>query len=123
MPAGQPSSVESKPQANPVIKPQAQGPRPGVQAPQNPPKKVLKSDLPADPADTQPSDDRTALAQRGADPDANRSREATVTDVPTELPGNDTAGEPDSTGATGGSRISPDDLPYFFLYNPSMKPL
>jgi hypothetical protein len=56
-----------------------------------------------------------ASAQREPDGDAKNSRESTLPAPAADFPATDTAAEPDPPGVTVDPRISPDDLPYFFL--------
>lgn len=116
-----PTIVEPKPEARHPVKPQAKAAPPAARPRQSPPTAVPQSAVPQQPAETQPSDERLALAE--GDTDASNSKESAVPDALPDFSGKDKTGEANPADVTGDSRISPDDLPYFFLYNPSMKPL
>jgi hypothetical protein len=117
------TTVQPKPEPPHPVTSQAKAPPPAVRAQQSPRTAAPQRAVTQKPVDTQPADeDRLASSQRAENVDENSSRESAVPDVPGSS-GNDKTGEADTPGVTGDSRISPDDLPYFFLYNPSMKPL
>jgi hypothetical protein len=65
-----------------------------------------------------PTQPRDAEADRATQPSAVNS------EVPAEAPAKDkTTPNPEESGAAGVPTVVPDDASYFFLYNPSMKPL
>jgi hypothetical protein len=110
-----PSIVESKPSDRPAVKPQAAPARPAVPPMQRPPALGGNTVSGAEAFEAQPTDERATSAQRGADIEANSARESPAAETATDFPAKDTAAESDPAGVTVDPRISPDDLPYFFL--------
>ena len=109
-----PPIVESKPPDRPAVRPQPPPARPAARAMETPPAAVAESPVSGQAPESQPRDERTASAHRDADADASSSRDSTVSEAATEFSGKDKAGEAEPP-MTGDPRISPDDLPYFFL--------
>lgn len=70
-------------------------------------------------------DEQFATAQaRGSDADRGTKTAPSISEVPAEVLPNDKSGtESEESGAVGYPSFVPEDPSYFFLYNPSMKPL